>query len=242
MISISGKVCIITGASSGIGKAISYALAAEQGHLYLLGRKKEKLLKLAEELRPRASSITIATLDLRKMDEIDAFARNFRERETKLDILINCGADYEMGEVSQSDAEIYNRLFETNVRGPMSLTQKLLPCFTSRPGQIVCINSSSGVKTNVNAGIFSASKHAFRVLTDSLRAEVNTKDIRVLSIYPGRTNTPLIQKIFKQENKSYDPQKLLQPEDIAATIIHSLKMPLTAEITDIHIRPFIKSY
>ena len=233
---------MVTGAGSGIGKAISLALAEEGCHLCILGRNEEKLRDLMAEISSMGVPITLATFDLSQKDEIETFVNKFRQETGKLDILINCGADYEMGRLCESEAEIYERLFDTNVKGQMLLSTKLLPCFPAGSGQIVCINSSSGVNVNSQAGIFSASKHAFRVLTDTLRAEVNEKGIRVLSVYPGRTNTPLIEKIFEQEDRAYEPEKLLQPEDVATTTIHCLKLPFTAEVTDIHIRPFIKSY
>ena len=93
-----------------------------------------------------------------------------------------------------------------------------------------------------NVGHYSATKHAFKALADSLRAEVNPDGIRVLSIYPGRTATPRMETLFAQEGRAYRPELLLQPEDIASIVLSTVMLPWTAEVTDIRIRPMAKSY
>jgi NADP-dependent 3-hydroxy acid dehydrogenase YdfG len=85
-------------------------------------------------------------------------------------------------------------------------------------------------------------QHAFRSIADSLRDEVNALGIRVLSVYLGRTATPRIAKLFETEGRAYQPDLLMQPEDMAERVTHSLCLPRTAEVTDISIRPMQKSY
>ena len=133
-------------------------------------------------------------------------------------------------------------MFRSNVRGHYSLTRTMLPLLRKSLGQIVFVNSSAGLRSPANAGQFSATQHAFRSTADSLRDEVNADGIRVLSIFPGRTATPRMEKLFAKEGRAYKPELLLQPEDVAEMVTHSLRLPRTAEVTDINIRPMQKSY
>jgi NADP-dependent 3-hydroxy acid dehydrogenase YdfG len=146
-----------------------------------------------------------------------------------------------MGSISQTSVEELDALYRTNVRGPYALTQALLPMLVARRGQIVFINSSVGLAARAGVGAYAASKHALKAIADSLRAEVNPLGVRVISVYPGRTATPQQEKIYEQEGRPYQPDLLLQPEDIAKTVLNALTIPRTAEVTDIHIRPMQKS-
>jgi NADP-dependent 3-hydroxy acid dehydrogenase YdfG len=127
------------------------------------------------------------------------------------------------------------------VRAPYLLTQSLLPLLRSRRGQIVFINSSAGHVARGNVGQYAATKHALRALADSLREEVNADGIRVLSVYPGRTATPMQAKLHAVEQKEYRPDDLLQPQDVAAVVANALSLPRSAEVTDIHVRPLRKA-
>jgi short-subunit dehydrogenase len=109
-------------------------------------------------------------------------------------------------------------------------------------GQIVIMNSTAGLEARARVGQYAATKHALKALADSLREEVNSAGIRVLSLYLGRTATAMQEKIFQAEGRSYIPENLLQPEDVAALLVALLRLPRTAEVTDVRIRPAIKSY
>jgi short-subunit dehydrogenase len=115
-----------------------------------------------------------------------------------------------------------------------------LPLLKMQKGQIVFINSSVGLVSKANLSQYAATKHALRAFADSLREEVNEMGIRVLSVFPGRTATPMQEMIFNWEGKDYPPTRLLQPQDVAAVVIHALSLPRTAEVTDISIRPMAK--
>jgi len=110
----------------------------------------------------------------------------------------------------------------------------------SRRGQIVFVNSSVGLIARANVGQYAATKHALKAIADSLREEVNADGVRVLSIFPGRTATPMQELVHKMEGRVYQPERFTQPEDIAQVVINTLALPRTAEVTDISIRPFRK--
>ncbi|MEJ2684988.1 MAG: SDR family NAD(P)-dependent oxidoreductase [Candidatus Sulfobium sp.] len=107
-------------------------------------------------------------------------------------------------------------------------------------GQIVFINSSAGLKARAGVSQYAATKHALRAVADSLREEVNAHGIRVLSIYPGRTSTPMQEIVHRMEGRIYDPDHFMRPEDIASVVINSLHLPGSAEVTDVSIRPMNK--
>ena len=109
-----------------------------------------------------------------------------------------------------------------------------------RRGQVVFINSTAGLNASAGVGLYSATKHALKALADSLRAEVNSDGVRVLSVYPGRTAIPMQAAIIASEGRAYLPEKLLQPDDVAATVVSALMLPRTAEVTDVKIRPLTK--
>jgi NADP-dependent 3-hydroxy acid dehydrogenase YdfG len=108
-------------------------------------------------------------------------------------------------------------------------------------GQVVFINSSSALTAKPSSAQYDATKHALKAVADSLRGEVNQLGIRVLSVYLGRTATEMQERIHILEGRPYRPDLLLQPEDVASVVINALSLPDTAEVTDIHIRPMIKT-
>jgi len=98
-----------------------------------------------------------------------------------------------------------------------------------------------GVHARANVGQYAATKHALKAVADSLRDEVNPDGVRVLSIFAVRTASAMQETIHRLENKVYDSQLFLQPEDIASVVVNALTLPRTAEVTDIYIRPLVKS-
>src|SRR5260370_38922539 len=133
-------------------------------------------------------------------------------------------------------------MYRSNVRGHYLMIQTMLPLLRTSRGQIVFINSSAGLRSSATTGQFSATQHAFRSIADSLRDEVNADGIRVLSVYPGRTATPRIAKLFEKAGRAYQPACLMQAADNPLMVTHSLRLPRTAEVTEISIRPMQKSY
>jgi NADP-dependent 3-hydroxy acid dehydrogenase YdfG len=109
-------------------------------------------------------------------------------------------------------------------------------------GQIVFVNSSQGLNARAHSSQFAATQHAMKAIADTLREELNADGVRVLSLFPGRTATERMEKMYRQLNTPYDPGLLLQPADIASVIVHALRLPRTAEVTNISVRPFVKSY
>jgi len=242
MDNLKNQVALITGASSGIGKAIALALAGQGTELFLAARGKEALSETAKEAQKAGASAHTCSLDLTKDEGISALGEKLEREAAGLNILVLCGGAIAHGPLEKAPIADLDLMYRSNVRGHYALIQTMLPLLRNAQGQIVFVNSSAGLRSPANAGQFSATQHAFRSLADSLRDEVNAYGIRVLSIFPGRTATPRMERLFAKEGRTYKPELLLQPEDIAEMVTHSLRLPRTAEVTDISIRPMQKSY
>jgi NADP-dependent 3-hydroxy acid dehydrogenase YdfG len=242
MESLKNQIAVVTGASSGLGRAIALGLAAQGAELYLAARRKELLEAVAKEAQARGARAHGCPLDLTKEEDIGGFGEKLQREAGRVHILVLCGGAIAHGPLEKAPLAHLDLMYRSNVRGHYAMIQALLPLLRKGPGQIVFINSSAGLRSPATAGQFSATQHAFRAIADSLRDEINADGIRVLSIYPGRTATPRMEKLFGKEGRAYKPELLLQPEDVAEMVIHSLRLPRTAEVTDISIRPMQKSY
>lgn len=237
---LQGKVALVTGASSGVGSAIAVALAACGVRLGLVGRRLEGLEATAEQARQRANEVRFYSEDLTAERNIQDITKRVTDDFGGLDILVHSAGTISSGSLESAAVEDLDRQYQINVRAPYILTRKLLPTLKASKGEIVFINSSLAMTSRGNVGMYAATKHALRALADSLRDEVNPYGVRVLSVFLGRTATPMQAKIHEAEAKEYRPERLLQPGDVAAIIIGALALPRTAEVTDIHIRPHLK--
>lgn len=234
-----GQSAVVTGASSGIGRAIALALAAEGMALRLVGRDTERLEGTARAAKAHSRDVGWSAVDLAEPDQISDYASQLQSEPVA--VLVHSAGLYVRGPHAERPAEEYAEAFAANVSGPLQLTQLLLPALRRTKGQVVFINSTQGLTPSANVGMFAATQHALRAMADTLRDEVNADGIRVLSVYPGRTATPRQERIFGMEGRAYTPERLLQPEDIAAMVIASLKLPRTAEVTNLTIRPMLKA-
>jgi len=160
----------------------------------------------------------------------------------RVDILVHSAGVISLGQVETTSVKDFDWQYSVNVRAPYILTQALLSMIRACQGQIVFINSTAGRIAAAGVSQYAATKHAFKALADSLRGEVNGDGIRVLSVFVGRTATPMQAAVHEMEGRPYHPERLLQPEDVAAVVINALSLPRSAEVTDISIRPLTKSY
>jgi NADP-dependent 3-hydroxy acid dehydrogenase YdfG len=238
---LTNQVALVTGAGSGIGKAVAQALASEGAAICLVGRTKAKLEATEASLRGGAAHVVLPT-DLSHDDQMDALTVEVERRCGRVDVLVLSAGEIAHGSVQEAPVATFDTLYRANVRANYRLVQRLLPSLKKGPGQIAVINSSVGLSSRPNVGQFSATQHALKAVTDALRGEVNGEGIRVLSVYPGRTATPRQAALYRKDGKDYHPEVLLQPEDIAAVVVNALLLPRTAEVTDISIRPMMKSY
>lgn len=235
------SIAVVTGASSGIGRAIALGLAAEGAMLGLVGRNLANLEETALVAKKTSSLVMSYGADLTVDEDIAQLKKRIRADFGNVDILVHCAGVYVPGKLEDANIADFDLQYRANVRAPYLLTQAMLPMVLSQQGQIVFINSSVIMRPAAKVGQFAATQHALKAIADSLREEVNAQEVRVLSVYPGRTATPRQATIHAIEGKVYQGERLLQPQDIALVVVNALNMPRSAEVTDINIRPFQKT-
>ena len=240
MNTLHGHIAVVTGAGSGVGQAIACALAAQGATLCLVGRTLTTLEATACSVNNAKLATCCYPTDLTHDEAVQALAEQLQHEWDAIDILVHSAGVYAMGKLEATPVTELDRQYRTNVRAPYLLTQELLPLLRRRQGQVVFINSSVGLTARGQVGPYAATKHALRALADSFREEVNAEGLRVLSVYLGRTASPMQAMIHAMEGKAYHPEYLLQPGDVAAVVLNALCLPRTAEVTDVNIRPMRK--
>lgn len=238
----SDQIAIVTGASSGVGMAIARHLASHGALLCLVGRNRAILKKLAAEVHFLSAQALTYEVDLSRTENIHEFVTRLRQDVQRVDLLIHSAGVIARGRVETTPVEEFDWHYATNVRAPYLLTQQVLPLLKIHQGQIVFLNSSAALNARADVSQYAATKSALKALADSVRDEVNADGIRVLSVFLGRTATPMQAALYDNEKKPYAPELLLQPEDVAAVVGNALSLPRTAEVTEIHLRPLRKSY
>lgn len=216
---------LITGAGGGLGAAIAEALAPEHT-LLLAGRPSARLDAVAQRL-----GATTWPLDLADQASFEEAAEMF----DSLDVLVhNAGVAYP-GRVAESVPEQWRACFEVNVTGAVALTLALLPALRAARGQVVFINSGSGLNVSPGLAAYSASKFALRAFADSLR--IDEPLLRVSSIHPGRVDTEMQQDLVAYEGGEYDATRFLTPQTVARVVAQVVATPPDAHTHQVVIRP-----
>ena len=233
----SGLGGVVTGASSGVGRAIALHLATHGASVALVGRNLQRLEAVAADA---GTGAVPCRTDLTEDDEIARLAERCHEDLPGVDILVHAAGIISVGPVERALLDDFDSQYETNVRAPYALTQALLPVLRQRNGQVVFINSTAARTGVPGSSQYAATKHALTGIADSLRAEVNSDGVRVLSIFLGRTATPMQQELFQLEGREYRPELLIQPDDVAEIVGCVLALPRTVEVTELAMRPMRK--
>lgn len=236
---LKGQGAVITGAGSGIGRALALALAGQGVNVQLVGRRAETVAETAALARAAGVEAQPHAADLSNDADLAQLCRTLAAL-SRLDVLIHSAGVFAMGKIESAPVAELDEHYRVNVRAPYVLTQAMLPQLKTSGGQVVFVNSTAGLNARAQVGAYAASKHALKALADSLREEVNAEGVRVLSVYPGRTASPMQARVHAREGRPYSPERLMQPEDVAAVIVNALVLPRTAEVTDLHLRPFRK--
>lgn len=239
---LSNAVAVVTGASSGIGQAIAIELARHGATVWASGRDKGRLEMTASAADPETRMVPFPA-DLTDDSNLESLEREIRQNAGRLDILVHSSGIIKHNLMSAASVTDLDNQYISDLRVPYLLTRTFLPLLKASQGQVVFINSTLGLNAKrPEVGQYAATQHALKAVADSLREEVNADGIRVLSIHPGRTATPRQERLYAQQGKEYTPERLMQPEDVAAMVLASLVLPRTAEVTDISMRPMLKSY
>jgi short-subunit dehydrogenase len=238
---LTNRIAVVTGAGSGIGKAVARALAVRGARVCLVGRRRDVLEDFRAELAAAGWHAETHSCDLSRDEAIFALRDALTKAHGRVDVLVHSAGTIVLGPIATAPIADLDEQFRVNVRAPYLLTQSLLPLIAKVAGQIVFVNSSLAVRTKESAGAYAATKHALKAVADTLRMEVNSMGVRVVSIYPGNTATPMQERIQQQTGEVLDASCMLQPEDVAAAIVETLSIARSAEVTDLHVRPMRKA-
>ena len=222
----------ITGASSGIGAAVAAALYARGDELTLLARTKARAQELADAF-PGASLLVGDLAQPVAFESMLALAM----LPLALDSLLHIAGVAKLEPIRNVSAAAAREQLDVNLLSPMVLTRALLPALRKRRGLVVLANSSTGIDAKPDWAAYCASKFGLRAFADSLRAEEQANGIRVTSLYLGRTATPMQQRVHAQEGWDYDPSRWIQPDTVAASLLHLLDLPQDANFEGLWIRP-----
>lgn len=237
-------LALITGASSGIGEATAYELAAKGYSLCLIARRKEKLdaIKAVIQRSHPTLQVICGTVDVTQPKMIEKFISDNARHLSDLEILVN-NAGLARGSDKVQDAKVadWESMIDTNVKGLLYFTRALLPYFmANKKGHIVNIGSVAGRWVYPGGAVYCASKYAVRAISEGLRLDLLGKNIRVSNIEPGMVNTEFSLVRFQSQEKAdqvYAGMKPLTATDIAETISWVIGRPKHVNIQEVVIFP-----
>jgi short-subunit dehydrogenase len=219
---------LITGAASGIGAVLAERLLERGDELVLLARSAER----AHDLREELPGATVLVADLADPGSLEGL-----ELPGILDSVVHAAGVVELGAVADLSTAAWVEQLTVNLVAPAVLTRIALPALRARRGTVVLVNSGAGLFAHPQWSAYAASKHGLKALADSLRVEEASSGIRVTSVYPGRTATPMQEKVHRQEEKEYDAAAWIRPETVVDAILNVLDLPRDATVTDLSIKP-----
>jgi short-subunit dehydrogenase len=222
---------LLTGAGSGIGSAVAQALHDRGDDLVLLTRNDERAAALTQRF-PGARTIVTDLADVASVDRIEGIP-------DRLDSLLHIAGIVELATVAETSTEHLRAQLDVNLVSPFLLTRVCLPALREARGVVVFVNSGAGLQAGALWAAYGASKYGLRALADALRAEEMGNGVRVTTLFPSRTSTPMQEKVHEQEGKTYDSSLWISPETVAATLLHVIDLPSDATIPEVTVRPVV---
>jgi short-subunit dehydrogenase len=220
---------LVTGAASGIGAALADKLHARGDVLVLLARTEARATELADRY-PGAQTFAADLADPGSivLPQLD-----------RLDSVIHVAGVVDLASVEEQPTEQLREQIDVNLVGPAVLTRLTLPAVRRAAGTYVFVNSSAGLSAGPGWSAYAASKFGLRGFADSLRAEEIEHGVRVATVFPSRTATPMQEKVHEQEGRTYDASRWISPETVVSTVLHVLDLPADATIPDVTVRPVV---
>jgi 3-hydroxy acid dehydrogenase/malonic semialdehyde reductase len=235
------KTALITGATSGIGRATAYEFAKQGINLILCGRRQERLDSIQSALLKQTDVITL-NFDVRDkvavFNAIESLPDSFRH----IDVLINnAGNAHGFDSIQDGNLDDWDAMIDINVKGLLYVSRAVIPKMTERQsGHIINIGSSAGKEVYPKGNVYCASKHAVIAITDGMRIDLNPFGIKVTAINPGLVETEFSKVRFKGDavaDNAYKGYQALQPEDIAEIIVFAITRPSHVNIADLLVFP-----
>ncbi|MDB5201471.1 MAG: family NAD(P)-dependent oxidoreductase [Ferruginibacter sp.] len=233
------NIALITGATSGIGKACAEKFAREKYNLIITGRREERLAALKKTLQETYGiRVYTSCFDVQNREEVFTALENLPAEWQQINILIN-NAGLALGREPFDEAKLedWETMLHTNVDGLLYVTKAVLPFLKKTTGHIINIGSIAGKEVYENGNVYCASKFAVDALTKAMRIDLLKHGIKVTGIHPGAAETEFSLVRFKGDNNkadaTYDGFQPLTPEDIADTIYYCSSLPAHVCINDL---------
>jgi NADP-dependent 3-hydroxy acid dehydrogenase YdfG len=242
------KTILITGATSGIGKACAYQFAANDHRVILTGRRMERLqeIKSALEIQFQAQ-VYILQFDIRNQQEVESAIASIPYEWSHIDILINnAGLAVGLNKIHEGLIDDWNRMIDTNIKGLLYVTRAISPAMVARKsGHIINIGSIAGKETYPLGNVYCATKYAVDSLSKAMRVELVEFGIKVTQLAPGAVETEFSNVRFKGDDAKaesvYNGYQPLTPEDIADAAYYCANLPEHVNINDMVIMPFAQA-
>lgn len=235
---LTGKVAVITGASSGIGAAAARLLVQEGVHVVLAARRRERLEALASELGDAAS---IIETNVASHTEVAALFAHVHKRFGGLDLLFNNAGLGIHSKFESSDPDDWRQMVDVNLYGVLNCTQAAIPLMRGRAGAMICSVSSVGGRYGVeNWSVYSATKYAVVGFHDALRKELGPDRIRVSVIEPGAVWTEFGHNVSKALDDRRTQLQALAAEDVAQALVYAFAQPANVLVEEILLRPVLQ--
>ena len=240
MTSLAGKVVLITGASSGIGRAAAFAFAGTGARLLLCARRLDLLLELeAPLLAAGAAAVLLFQLDVRDRELVESKLAGLPDEWTGIDVLVNnAGLSRGMTKLQEDDPENWEEMIDTNIKGLLYVTRAVVPGMVKRGvGHVISLGSVAGYITYANGAVYCATKAAEKAISEGLKIDLMGTPVRVTSVDPGMVETDFSRIRFRGDEaraaKVYENITPLEPEDIADAILWAATRPAHVNIHNI---------
>lgn len=238
------KIALITGATSGIGKATALKLAHQNYNLIITGRRKNLLEELKKELGVKYKCDVLSlNFDIRDKEKVNEMIDSIPETWKKIDVLVNnAGLAAGLNPIQTGDIDDWEQMIDTNIKGLLYITRKVVPMMIeNKHGHIINISSIAGKEVYENGNVYCATKSAVEALTKSMRIDLLKHNIKVTSIAPGMVETEFSVVRFKGDSDRaknfYNGFIPLAAEDIAEAILFAVSRPPHVNINDMLIMP-----
>lgn len=237
------KTVLVSGATSGIGKAAAQRFSSEGYNLIITGRRKDRLDNVEKELKSSGVSVVSLCFDIRNRQEVISSIDSLAPEWKKIDILVNnAGLAVGLSHIQDGDADDWERMIDTNFKGLLWLTRAVAPLMVERgKGHIINISSIAGKEVYENGNVYCASKSAVEALSKTMRIDLLSHNIKVTNVAPGMVETEFSLVRFKGDtDKASTPYKGLKPltaNDVADVIYYCASLPEHVNINDIVVMP-----
>lgn len=245
---IKNKIVLITGASSGIGKACAEAFARKSANLILCARRIDRLTELRKTLEKKYKvKILAIQLDVRKLKDVKKVVGSLPPKWKQIDILLNnAGLARGFNKFYEADTIHWEEMIDTNLKGLLYITRTVLPIMVERKkGHVINIGSTAGHEVYPMGNVYCATKFAVNSLTQSIRVDVLDKNIKVTSIDPGMVLTEFSKVRFSgDENRAakvYEGVQPLSPKDVAGAVVFCATRPNNVNINEIILTPLCQA-